>query len=556
MTALPKTTKHRLQKIPQDSSVWEGDRRTLGQMASQFDADVSADGECIIWVDGSEGSVRAMDIVTADSGLEVVARTLLRAMESPHPPASPTRPQKIVVRDREIQFFLRGVLQELNIDIEYARTLPLIDQLFQSFQQIGNSRPPALPPEYENQLQEIAYQIWQQEPWDLLADSDILSLKINRLTNETIYVCVMGMMSAEYGLLLYRSLASLKEFRKVALKETAIEELEKAFLAQDCWFLNYEAADSEVLDESELAELDRDLTSRTLATNVAEDWDSEAELEIIPFYGSLHPFEGMRPFLDAEEAQIVYVALKAVLRFCDQYQAELEQDIIPAITKSYKIPLLSPIQKTKSVSIQVATLPELTTELLSIDSDPDSDEAIDLMIEEDLVPEGSIVTLGSISWDLVQSLKNQPRTYYQALEINHKIKNLPAILIQTSRPKAKNLIDAIKELGGLKTVCFNPGNDPLSGNIYDLGMLQTGDGNLHIFAEYSRNVSGHAKALEKWDQSCKKTQGYCSLIITMGVTGASRGKPQPKDMLAVFEARAIAGSELGMGVLQLMPSYE
>ena len=42
----------------------------------------------------------------------------------------------------------------------------------------------------------------------------------------------------------------------------------------------------------------------------------------------------------------------------------------------------------------------------------------------------------------------------------------------------------------------------------------------------------------------------------MGVTGANRGNPQPKDMLAVFEAKAIAGEELGMGVLELMPDFD
>ncbi|MDJ0536164.1 MAG: hypothetical protein QNJ70_27355 [Xenococcaceae cyanobacterium MO_207.B15] len=538
MKALPKTTKHRLKKIPQNSSVWEGDRCPLAQMASHLDENLSADGECVIWIDGSEGSVRAMDVVTADSGLEVVARTLLRAMEDPHPPSSPARPKKIVVRDREIQFFLRGVLQGLDINIEYARDLPFIDQLFQSFQQVGSGRPPALPPKYDLKLQEIAEEIWHQEPWNILADSDILSIKIDELINENIYVCVMGMMSAEYGVLLYRSLDSLQDFRKAALREKSVEELEQAFLAQDCWFLNYEEMDAE----------DEEL----------EDWDLEAEdIHIVPFFGSLHPLEGMRTFLDEEEAKIVHVALEAILQFCRRYHDELARDNIPQITESYKIPLVSHNENPHSVSVEVSTLPELTAELLSLDSNGEEQEEINFMIEEDLVPEGSLVTLGSISWELAQNLKNnRPRTYYQALDIDHKIKNLPAILIQTSRPKAKNLIDAIKELGGLKTVCFNPGNDPFSGDTYDLGMLQTGDGSLHIFAEYPHNVPRHAKALESWYQNCEKTKGYCSLIITMGVTGANRGNPQPKDMLAVFEAKAIAGSELGMGVLQLMPSFD
>ncbi|MDJ0647876.1 MAG: hypothetical protein QNJ60_04150 [Xenococcaceae cyanobacterium MO_188.B19] len=537
MKALPKTTKHRLQKIPQDSSIWEGDRLSLGQMASRIDSDVSEDAECIIWIDGSEGSVRAMDIVSPDGGLEVIVRTLLRAIESPHPPCIPTRPQKIVVKDREIQFFLRGVLQGLDITVEYARELPLIDQLFQSFQEMGRSHPPALPSKYDTKLQEIAYQIWEQEPWDLLADSDILKVEIDGLISDPIYICVMGMMSAEYGVLLYRSLDSLKEFRKTALDRKSVEQLEKAFLAQDCWFLNYEELDTEEIE--------------------LEDWDTEPEIDVMPFFGSLHPLEGMRAFIDEEEANIIHLTLEGIFRFCEQYETELEEDDIPKISQSYKISSVTTTEKAESILVKVSTLPDLTAELLAFDDDFDSDDSEpELMIEEDLVPEGSLVTLGSISWELAQSLKKKSGTYYQTLDINHKIKNLPAILIQTSRPKAKTLIEAIKSLGGVKTVCFNPGSDPFSGDTYDLGMLQTGDGKLHIFAEYSRSIIRHTQALERWNESCAKAKGYCSLVITMGVTGASRGNPQPKDMLGVFEVKAVSGSDLGMGVLQLMPSFD
>jgi len=39
----------------------------------------------------------------------------------------------------------------------------------------------------------------------------------------------------------------------------------------------------------------------------------------------------------------------------------------------------------------------------------------------------------------------------------------------------------------------------------------------------------------------------------MGATGATRGNPQPKDMLALFEARSISPEELGLGPLQMLP---
>ena len=40
----------------------------------------------------------------------------------------------------------------------------------------------------------------------------------------------------------------------------------------------------------------------------------------------------------------------------------------------------------------------------------------------------------------------------------------------------------------------------------------------------------------------------------MGLTGASRGQPQFKDMMALLEVRSIPPQELGLGSLQLMPA--
>ena len=541
MTALPRTTKSRLQKIPQVPSVWEGDRRSLANVAANLEPELDGQGECIIWVDGSEGCVRAMDIVPPDMGLEAVVRTLLRAIESPHHPAQPARPQKIIVRDREIQFFLRGALQSLDIAIEYVGDLPLIDQLFRGFEAMGNSKPPSLPPTYDEFLYETAEELWSEAPWECLADHDILSLQIEGWDSNPVYVCVMGMMASEYGVLLYRSLDSLKQFRSVALSEKSVEQLEKAFLAQDCWFLNFE-----LIDEEE----DEDL-----------DWQQEDEGEITPFFGSLHPYEGMRPFLDEEEAQIVYVALQAMLCFCQQYRHKLVEDEIEAISDRYNIELPTVQNHNKTISVRVSTLPDLTQELLALgdlrDLDGDfAEEEISIPIEEDLIPDGAIVTLGSIPQDLLEKITKQKQTYYQELNYAWQGKELPVIIIQTSRPKAKTIIDTIQQSAGLKSICFNPGNDPYTGETYDLGMLQTGDGKLHIFAEYLHDIPQHFQAVERWYKRCQKTKGCCGLIIAMGITGASRGNPQPKDMLAILETKSIQGEELGMGILQLVPQFD
>ncbi len=540
MTNLPPTTRSRLQKIPLATVVWEGDRRPLGNMASHLDMVKDDDDECIIWVDGSEGAVRAMDVVAKDMGMEAVVRTLLRAIESPHHPSTPNRPQKIVVRDREIQFFLRGVLQDLDINIEYAPQLPLIDRLFEGFSVMDEDQPSALPSSYENAIKEVASKIWQNAPWELLADSDILQVELKDCEIDQVYICIMGMMSAEYGVLLYRSLDSLKQFRAAALGDNqSAAELEKAFLAQDCWFLNYEEIDEDELDEDIL-----DITA------------------VEPFFGSLHPFEGMRHSLDEAETKIVYATLESLLRFCVRNRSTLAQEPIDAISKSYRItlPELEETQPAKqTISTKVSTLPELNAELLSLGENdlPDSmTQEIDIPIQEDLIPDGSLISLASIPRELIKQLQHQPKTYCQTSTVSYKGAEVPTIFIQTTRPKAQDLITRIKDAGGLKAICFNPGHAPFSGEVYDLGMLQTEDDELYIFAEYSQDVAQQAKALKKWHQRCKKTQGYCGLVIAMGATGANRGNPRAKDMLALFEVKSINGAELGMGVLQLMPNFD
>ncbi|HBY77098.1 MAG TPA: hypothetical protein DEG47_08855 [Cyanobacteria bacterium UBA11148] len=549
MSALNRNTCRRLKKLQQIPSVWEGDRRLLLAFSDNAEPDAEGNSECILWVDGSEGIVRAMDVVPREMGPEAIVRALLRAMEHPQSPARPARPTKIVVRDREVQFFLRGVLQDLEITIDYVPDLPLIDELFRGFEEVALQRQPKLPPQYADLLLAKAYEIWEDAPWELLADHHILSIELNRWDIGTLYISVMGMLGMEYGILLYRSLDSLKRFRSSVLAQDSIAAMEQAFLGQDCLFLTYGRVEDDLEDEEEE---EIDLADLPMS-------------EIIPSFGTVHPLEGMRPFLYDEEALAIYIALEALHRFFRTSYRQLAEEDFPAINKRFRIPVPLEADLKPTASVKVTTLPELASELLDMvgieedeeedDEEDDDDDEMAVPLRDDLVPKDAFLSLGMLPWESVDLLRSGV-DFYQSKEVTANGEGLPIVLIQTTRPKAKVLIEQLKTAGGVRGIGFNPGEDPFEGERYDLGILQTENSSLYLFGEFPEADPTHIAARKKWDQRCKKNKGYCALIIAKGLTGASRGNPQPNDMMALFEARSLSTKELGLGMLQLMPMFE
>jgi hypothetical protein len=544
MTALNASTRRRLQNLPQVPSVWEGDRRSLApNLSLSMEPDSDIKGECILWVDGTEAMVRSMDVVPPDVGQEAVVRALLRAMEYPHSSSRPARPQKIVVRDRELQFYLRGVLQDLGIVIDYTPELPMIDEIFRGLQEVADNRPPQLPPERVDALQQIAYTLWQDAPWEELDEEKILSIDLNYGDIGTLYISILGMLGMEFGILMYRSLESLKTFReRVLAAHESTDQLEGAFLEQDCFFLTYDQLNDE--------DSDRLLSSVQIDTGVE------------PSFGNLHPLEGMRPVLYEEEAIAVLLALTGLHRFFQQHLKKLENDQFPALVGRYRLP--DPVDPKKRVAVTVSTLPDVAAELEQLTNDLvfvngptlGLQEAPQQVLRDDLVPRDVFYSLGSLPWETLDILRMTARVH-QAADAPFPAKGdgLPVILLQASRPKALALIEGLQAEGGLKAICFNPGADPFAGERYDLGVLQTQSGELHLFGEFIEDEPIHIQARKKWDQRCKKTNGYCGLVIAKGLKGANRGNPDINDMMALFEVHAITHEELGLGFLELMPQF-
>ena len=529
MTSFNRSTSRRLQKLTQIPSVWEGDRRPLSSPHSP--ADPESKGECIIWVDASEGIVRGMDMVDPSVGPEAIVRTLMRAIEHPQSPAKPARPQRIVVRDREIQFYLRGVLQDLDIAIDYLPELPIIDELFRSFAEIVDGQTPDLPPKYAKLLYDKALEVWQAAPWNFLEEQQILSIEINQWDVDKLYASVMGMLGIEYGILFYRSEDSLKRFRAavIADDDETNRNLEAAFLKQDCLFLTFDS-----VDDSDDDDLD-DLADMPYS-------------EIQPTFGNIHPLEGLRSVLYEEEALLTFVALESLLRFVRDYRRQLSQEDGLTLGQRYRISLPKTDENRKSLTVAVSTMPELTAELeemagLDDDEEDDEDDSIFEALRDDLIPEDAFMSLGVLSWKTLDYLR-QGANHQAGSEFEPVGDGLPVIVIQTSRPKAKGIIENIQGAGGLNAICFHTVTDPIDDNLYDLGLLQTRNHELFLFGQFLNDDPVHIEAKRKWHQRCQNTQGHCGLIIAKGLTGSTRGNPQLGDMMALLEAHVLSAAEL------------
>ncbi len=547
MHQLSPFTCRRLNQLPRLTSVWECDRRPLPLVSQAVGDDrIPLQGDCILWVDSLQGVVRGMNVVPSETGHEAIVRTLLQAIETPQGQVDPARPRKVVVCDREIQFFLRGALQSLDIPVEHALELPVIDEIFQKIQ---SAVPPQtdIPAGFEEILLKKSAALWQDAPWTAFSEQEILAIELNRWEIKTLYLSILGIAGVEFGLLFYRDLDSLRQFRHRLLNSNNQQEaMQQAFLGQNCLFINFNPIEGVIpLSSSKLGDL----------PPAAVDYD----------FGSVHPLEGLRSQLAEEEAASLTVALEALHRFFKKHDIHAEDFALKPVSSRFRIPNPAHLagealagEEADLVPVKISTLPEVSASFLAETTssvalgqlDEDSDSA-DAAIVDDSVPEGSLIMLGSYRTKEIEQLKEQRRVYYQDFLVPPKQRpsnkaKWPVLTIQTTRPKAKQLVERLKLEGGIQSICFNPGNDPMSAQVFQIGLLQTAAGHLHLFNEYEISDPTDSQAIEQWTLNSASNAGCCGCIIAAGATGIKRGRPTAREIVAFFEVSAKLPEELGL----------
>lgn len=357
MSSLPKATIERLQRLPGLRSTWHGELRTLSHPDPQNPYGRAIEQAYVLWMDISQPAIRVMEPVLEGAGYEAVVQALLRAIEHPPEHQTPGRPQTVMVRDRELHFFLRGALQDLDIKVGCKQRLPLLDEVFDSFvaQQTRSVVKRIWDSVHVQRLTSALTELWNYPLWDEFAEVEILELLFELDEPQHFYVSVLGMAGLERGLLLYRSLDSLKRFREAVNNpenRSNLEVMEAAFLQQDCLFLDFE-------------DLEGDPPSSNMP--VFQGFRQS----FIPDLGSIHPLEGLRYILSDQELAVMIVAVEALTRFRKNHATVLaEADCFPALES--QIMISSPIghsskaAKTKqpAIAVTVRTLPEVCDELL------------------------------------------------------------------------------------------------------------------------------------------------------------------------------------------------
>ncbi len=565
MDRLPSSTLRRLKQLPQQShSVWESDRLEFGPHGSELElpslyagghAHHQRRADCIIWVDGIEQTVRTIEAVPPSDGPEAYVRALIKAieapMEMPQMPMARFRPQKVVVRDRELQFFLRGILKDLEIEVEYHSNLPLIDEMAPSLRQLIGMTEENLPDELYDLLEEKATQIWTTAPWKELLDHQILKISLPLFDLPPFYLSVMGNMGVEYGLLLYRSIDSLKAFRQSAIDNSEnLRIMQEAFLNQDCLFLNFERGGGEEDGPLNLMEL-------LQGSSPLED-DDEIDIEL----GSINPLEGIRPQLDEEEAIAMILALEAIHRFFRKNRRQFRKNQFPPCSGKFRIALpaaLAPEEVTgKTVTVQIETLPKLTDELWAMNSPAPNkvgmgDSLAQLLngpmenitpfpeILDELIPHNALTFIGRLDWemyDLLCEAKGR-RSQKTRKKIHRKGEGFPVFIVQTSRPKAKVMQEKIAAAGGISGLGFCPVQDMDNFTPLEVGLIHLSDGSINVFNDYDLADARHQETKRRWESYSQGTRGICGFIIATGATGASRGELNLRTMTSLYETEVL-----------------
>ena len=168
-----------------------------------------------------------------------------------------------------------------------------------------------------------------------------------------------------------------------------------------------------------------------------------------------------------------------------------------------------------------------------------------------MIPKVTLLSFKTINQQQLLSFNDKSYSHISPAMISEiqkqaLLQEFPVIVLQTTRPKAKNLILELKEQNGIKNVVFARGHHTREDREYDLGIFQTGDDNFYLFAQFpdDNNTESSREVINLWKKNAMDFNRYCGIMIAMGASGASRGNPQDKDLFYLFYVQLSEDNQL------------
>jgi hypothetical protein len=470
--------------------------------------------EYVLWADATNGAIRTMTPIEPNAGIEVLVRSLLQAIEYPQSNTPPLRPQKIIVNDRQSQFYLRGILQELDITVEFAETLPLIEEILFSLGEQADNTPELLPYELAPTFYRQIESLWHLSPWEFVNDYHIIEAKLDRWDINSFFITfIRDVGLSDAGVMFYHSLDSIRKFRMSVIQHMIeeVQSMEDTFLSQDCIFMMFNRAD-EVPDNV-----------KQMIHNLG--WRLKTHY---PYFSILHPLEGERGFLQEEEVLALTATLEALVLFFFEYKRQFRPRHFPALRSTYNANTVP-----QPCPVEIITLVEESKQILSLSGDYDEEE----IIRRDLIPDQSLIHLTSVNLTDVEKFREvAPNKELCETWVKHS--RQPIVLIQNSKSQINLLIQSIKEEEGLRAICFVPHDS------FEVVLLITGKGNFH-FLDKNYRYEEHFLSFSRWQRECQ-TKQQCAIILAMGIRGKTRGNPKLNHILGYYEVEYVDYTEFNI----------
>jgi hypothetical protein len=487
----------KLKKVPQEPNTWEALKVPAKSIMKNPPREL-AEAEVVIWGDLSAESIRNMQFVCSDDGNDL-AQSLATAIMGVNRSIPPSRPQKVIVRDRRLMLYCRGLLRNLSIDCEFSGGPSVFDQVIRDLgSELAKFEP--LSDQDFLPLENQASRLWDVAPWRFLKETEVIRIRFeNRDEAPELYaVTVGGGIGVHLGVLFFRDRSKIERLFESGSKMT-LEEQAANF--ENCYSVTFDADNS---DDERLGATAKDepISAPRLSIAVV---DCDVDL---------------RPLKDKFEIHTVQAAISAYIQFVEKHRAQLEAGRYPENWENFYFEddafvsrglnhvkvMVDGGQSGEAIiegaqSLQTDGLIPVEGEIYPVDESNRGEEDFEPRIIDMRAGRYSL-TLETLTRDFLENLAASKAFFTPPLLALYG-KSIPTVRLHLPKRRALNMIDALSDLSldELIAIEINTVDESMSTVVtltdhlerVILGSLEDASMNLAQFTQYFNIPTGGHK---------------------------------------------------------------